>query len=151
MVWKAWRIGDVIHYPGSEEVEKYVYTPGLHGLEFAKALKEGRILGMKCPGGVHVPPKTYCPDGSPGELVEVKGPWRIATFTVVYEDIYGNPLPEPQVLALIRPDDARRGGLIHIVKADPDTVYIGMEVKPHWKPPEQRTGHITDIEYFEPA
>ena len=149
MAWKRWRLEDVVHYPGKQEVEKYVYTPGIHGLELAKALKEGRILGMKCPDGVYVPPKTYCPDGSPGELVEVHGPWRIVTYTIVHQDLYGNPLPEPEILALIIPDDADHGGLIHRVKAD--QVYIGMEVKPHWKPPEAREGKITDIEYFEPA
>ncbi len=151
MAWKRWRIEDVIHYPGSQEVEEYVYTPGLHGLEAAKAFKEGRILGMKCGDGVYVPPKTYCPDGREGELVEVKGPWRVVTYTIVYEDFYGNKLEEPQVLALIKPDDADHGGLIHIVKVDPERIHLGMEVKPHWKPPEKREGKITDIEYFEPA
>jgi uncharacterized OB-fold protein len=152
MAWKRWRIEDVIHYPGTQEVEKYVYTPGIHWLEAAKALREGGILGMKCPdGSVYVPPKTYCPDGSPGELVEIQGPWRVLTFTVIYEDLYGEKLPEPQVIALVRPDDASGGGLVHILKADPSKIYIGMEVKPHWKPADKRTGHITDIEYFEPA
>ncbi len=146
--WKPNRSEDVIIVDGSMEVERYLYTPGIHGVEFAKALKEGRILGMKCRDTIYVPPLTYCPDGSPGELVEVDGDWVVVTFTVVYEDMYGNKLDEPQIIAVVRPEGAE-GGLIHYVKAD--EIYPGMTVKPVFAPENERTGMITDIKYFEPA
>ena len=151
MSWdKFWKASGVKHYPGKMEVEKYVYTPGIHGLEMAKALKEGRILGMRCGDTVYVPPRTFCPDGEKGELVDVtEEEWIVATYTVVTRDMYGNPV-EPQVVALVRPIDAE-GGLFHYVNADPDEVWIGMRVRPVFKPEEERKGLITDIEYFEPA
>ena len=152
MAWQWWKRagpGFPIHYPGRMEVDEYNYTPGLHGVEFAKALKEGRILGMRCGNLTLVPPKTFCPDFSEGELVEVKGPWRIEYYTVVHETIEGERLPEPVVVAVIKPDDADTG-LIHVVKADPSKLRPGLRVRPVWKPPEERTGHITDIKYWEP-
>jgi uncharacterized OB-fold protein len=134
------------------EVEKYVYTPGLHGLEAAKALKEeGRFLGTKCGDTVYYPPTTYCPDFSEGELAEVRGPWRVAAFTVVRETMDGERLEKPVVIALVTPDDAV-GGLYHYIDAEPDRVFIGMEVKPRLKPREKRTGNpVLDIEAFVPA
>ncbi|MEB3773531.1 MAG: Zn-ribbon domain-containing OB-fold protein [Desulfurococcales archaeon] len=141
-------INRVIHYPGSMEVEKYVYTPGVHGLEFAKALKNGKILGMKCKDTVYVPPLTLCPDHSEGELVEVKGPWRVVTFTIVTKTMNGDPLEEPEILAVVKPDGVE-GGIIHRIKAGKD-IYIGMKVKPVFKREEERRGTINDILYFEP-
>ena len=152
MSWdKKGRLSDIVFWPEREEVDKYVYTPGLHGLELAKALMDGKILGMRCPDGkVYVPPKTFCPDFSQGELVEVKGPWRVQYYTVVYEDLYGNKLDKPVVVAVVKPDDAVNG-MVHIVNADPSKVSPGMAVKPVFKPKEQRKGTIADIAYFEPA
>ncbi|WP_243637250.1 Zn-ribbon domain-containing OB-fold protein [Aeropyrum pernix] len=141
---------NVYKFPGRMEVEKYVYTPGLHGLEFAKALKEGRIIGTKCGDTVYVPPTTFCPDMSRGEVAEVLGPWYIESYTVVYESLDGKPLEKPVVIAVIAPEDAE-GALVHYVDADPDEVYIGMPVEPVFKPPEERSGNILDILHFKPT
>jgi uncharacterized OB-fold protein len=152
MSWdKHGRLHDLVFWPEREEIDKYVYTPGLHGIELAKALVDGKVLGMKCPDGkVYVPPKTFCPDSTEGQLVEIKGPWRLLHYTVVYEDLYGNRLDKSVVVGIIKPDDADNG-MIHIVNVDPSKVVIGMELKPAFKPKDQRKGTITDIEYFEPA
>jgi hypothetical protein len=142
----------IASFPGTMEVEKYLYTPGLHGLKFAEALKQGRILAGRCAdGSIYVPPPTFCPDGSEEELVDVtESEWIVDTYTVVYEDMYGNRLEEPQVVAVVRPAEAR-GGMIHYVKADPEAVYTGMRVKPVFAPEDKRRGLVTDIVYFEPA
>ncbi|MEB3861756.1 MAG: Zn-ribbon domain-containing OB-fold protein [Desulfurococcales archaeon] len=145
--WKENVASRIRHYPGSMEVEKYVYTPGVHGLEQAKALKEGKILGSKCGDTIYVPPLTLCPDHKPGELVEVKGPWRVVTYTVITETMDGRKLEKPEVIAVVKPDDAE-GGLIHRVESD--QVYIGMEVEPVFKPEAERKGTIDDILYFKP-
>ncbi len=79
----------VYKFPGKMEVEKYVYTPGLHGLEMAKALKEGRIVGTKCGETVYVPPTTLCPDFGEGKVVEVSGPWYVDAYTVIRESLEG--------------------------------------------------------------
>ena len=142
-------------YPGKMEVEEYVYTPGLHGLEFArKLIEEGKLVATRCGDTVYLPPTTFCPDLSEGEVVEVPldQPWIVRTYTVVYRDMWGNRLPEPRIIAVLVPEEPGNveGGLIHYVKADPATVYIGMRVKPRLKPREERKGTIADIEWFEP-
>lgn len=151
MSWdKTSRPHGVVEFPGRQEVGKYVYTPGLHGLEFAKALKEGRILVGECNGVIIVPPKTFCPDHSEERLVEYDGDWEVVTYTIVYEDMYGNRLSEPQVIAVIRPLGSSGPGMIHYVKAEPGRLRPGLAVRPVFKPKEERKGLITDIAYFEP-
>ncbi len=144
--------GDIIHYPGKQEVEYYLYTPGIHGLEMAKLLKEGKVPAMNCGGQLFMPPKTYCPDPmmSKGTVEAVDGPFIVALVTVIYEDFDGNPLEEPQVLGLITVPGAV-GGYLGVIKADPEDVYPGMRVRPVFKPAEERTGAITDIAYWEPV
>ncbi len=148
---KQGKIDLLRHVPGKMEVEKYVYTPGIHGLEFAKALREGKILAGKCGEELYVPPKTFCPNGSPEELVDVTdAEWEVVTYTIIHEDLEGNKLSEPQIVAVVKPVEAVTG-LIHYVKADPDLIHPGMRVRPVFKKPEERKGLITDIEYFEPV
>lgn len=136
-----------VRYPGRMEVEKYVYTPGLHGLELAKALKEGRLIGTRCGDTIYFPPTTFCPDHSMGEPVEIKGPWIVEAYTVVREDSSSRRLDKPVVIAYITPLDAE-GGLIHYVEASEEEIAPGIEVEPVFAPPEKRKGTIRDILYF---
>ncbi len=143
-------------YPGKMEVEEYVYTPGLHGFELAKKLKESdTIVGTRCGDEIYLPPTTFCPDHSLGEIVEIPldQPWTVKTYTIVYRDIEDKPLDKPVVIALLVPEEPPNvvGGLLHYIHTDPSTVYVGMKVKPRLKPREKRTGTLKDIEYFEPA
>lgn len=154
MSWeKKFRIKDLVHYPGKQEVEKYVYTPGLHGKKFAEALMEGKILVGRCGDIIVVPPKTYCPDFSEEELIELPedSEWEVVTYTVVTRDMYGNRLEKPQVVAVLRPLGSDGPGMIHIVDADPREMRIGMTVKPVFGPKEERKGTINDIAYFKPV
>ncbi len=149
MSWEKPRsVEDVILFPGSQEVKEYVYTPGIHGKEFATALKQGKILGMKCGEKKLVPPTTFCPDFTQGELIEVNTEWKIIYYTKIYTDLYGNKLEKPAVLILIRPEGFE-GGLIHYLKPDAEPK-IGLRVKPVFKPESERTGKIDDILYWEP-
>jgi len=153
VAWSMWgrEARRIYRFPGRMEVERYIYTPGLHGLEAAKALKEeGRFLGTRCGDTIYYPPTTFCPDFSEGELAEVKGPWRIAAYTVVRADLNLERLSRPVVIAWITPDDAV-GGIIHYVDAKPEEVYVGMEVEPVLKPREERKGNpVEDIVSFKP-
>lgn len=148
-LWKKGRAIDLLHVEGKMETEKYVYTPGITGLKVVEALLDGRILGVKCGQTIYVPAKTYCPDFSEGELVEVKGPWVVKTYTIIYEDLYGSKLEKPRVIALVAPDGAR-GGLIHYVEVEPEKIRVGLKVEPVFKPREERRGLLTDIMYFKP-
>ncbi|MEB3780770.1 MAG: Zn-ribbon domain-containing OB-fold protein [Desulfurococcales archaeon] len=150
MSWdKPVRPEEVKLVPGRMEVERYIYTPGIHGVELSKALMEGRMLGMKCGDDLYVPPLTFCPDHSEGELVELEDvEWVVETYTIVQEDMYGGKLEKPQVIAFIKPRGAK-GGIIHYLNVDPSEVRVGMRVEPVFR--RERRGLITDIEYFKPV
>lgn len=146
---KRFDIRRIRHIEGSMEADLYVYPPGLAWSEAAKALIDGRILGTRCAEGVYLPPRLYCRDLSRGELVEVSGSWIVKSYTIIYEDMRGRRLEEPQTLILAAPEGVL-GGLIHLLKtgARPE---IGMAVRPVFRPREERRGTLSDILYFEPV
>ena len=149
MAWEKKDHRRIIHYPGSMEVEEYVYTPGLHGKELGEALVKGRIVAMKCPDGLYFPPRTYCRDGTEASLADIGDrEWRVISYTIIYEDLDGNRLEEPVVIGIVSPEGVK-GGLIHRIKEEPKRIRIGMKVKPVLKPPGERRGTIEDIAYFE--
>lgn len=130
------------------------YTFGLAGERFFRAIKdEGRILGTYCPTCDHtyVPAAIFC-ERCMGELTE----WQeigliggVHTFTILFEDLDGKPLAEPEIVAFIRLGD---GGLIHrLGEVEPEDLFIGMPVEPVFKPAAEREGSILDILYFRPA
>ena len=148
---KSGRLDDLVIFPGEQEVEKYVYTPGIHGLDFAKGLKEGKIYGMKCKNGkIYVPPKTFCPDFTQGELVEIKDEWILVSYTIVYQDMYKNKLDNPKIVGVIKPKNAETG-LIHLLNVPLDKLDVGIKLKPVFRPENERKGTINDILYFELA
>jgi uncharacterized OB-fold protein len=62
----------------------------------------------------------------------------------------GEPLAEPEVVALIRMDGVH-GGLVHrLGEIDLEDVEIGLLVEAVLKPAEEREGSILDIRYFKP-
>ncbi|MCS7107306.1 MAG: Zn-ribbon domain-containing OB-fold protein [Acidilobaceae archaeon] len=140
--------GEVAHVEGEMEVEKYVYPPGTLGERVAEALLEGKLLGIKCGNDLLVPARPYCPDYGRGELVEVQGPWTVESYTIIYKDMRGERLKEPQVIALLKPEGAQ-GGLIHYLKAE--KVFVGLKARPVFKPREERRGVLSDILYFIPV
>ncbi len=147
MIWRREsRLGVYRHYPGSMDVDVFRYPPGKGGLEFARALLEGRIIGEDCGEYVQVPPRGFCYDLSrPRGYVDVPGDtmWSVDTYTIVYED------DEPVVYVFAKPEGERlTGGLIHRLKPG-SPVYIGMPVRPVFRPREERKGTIEDILYFE--
>jgi len=129
------------------------YTFGLAGERFFRAIKdEGRILGTRCPECeiTYVPATLFCERcmAELTEWVDVGDTGEVHTYTVLFEDLDGNPLPEPEIVAFVRMGD---GGLVHrLAEVEPDELYIGMMVRPVFKPPEERVGSILDILYFRP-
>ncbi|MEM4372343.1 MAG: zinc ribbon domain-containing protein, partial [Metallosphaera sp.] len=65
MSWdKRGRENELVTWKDVMEVERYVYTAGPDGEKFLRGLREGKILGRKCPrcGRIYVPPRMYCED-----------------------------------------------------------------------------------------
>jgi uncharacterized OB-fold protein len=135
-----------------------VYTAGLAGERFLRALKdEGKITGTHCSqcDVMYVPGRLYCErcfahlDDAAWFDAGTLG--RVHTFTVMHIDLDEAALETPSVLAFIEIGDTD-GGLVHYLgDVDPDAVFIGMTVEAVFKPPEERTGSITDIVHFRPV
>ena len=149
------RLPDEIRHWYGDMICDYVYTLGVAGEEFYKGLKEGRIIGARCPscGAIWVPPILYCPDcfEELSDWVEVPDEGLVFTYTVAHVGPDGEALEEPEIYALIALDGAEGGILHRLGEVRPEEVYIGMRVKAVWEEPAKRKGAITDIRYFKPV
>ncbi len=134
-----------------------LYTMGLAGEKFFRALKEeGKILGTRCEACdiAYVPGRLYCErcfahlDDDAWFDAGTTG--HVHTFTVMHIDLDGSPLETPRILAFVEIGETD-GGIVHdLGEVDPEQVYFGMPVEAVLKPPDERTGSITDILYFKP-
>lgn len=150
------RIGNVAElkqWPGEIPLD-YLYTVGVAGERFFKALKEqGKLFGAHCPNCdlTYVPPRLYCERcfAALAEWRELSGRGTIHTFTIVSIGLDGKKLDPPEIYAFIELEGAH-GGLVHRIGIEPSEVRIGLKVEPVLKPVNDRTGSITDILYFRP-
>ncbi len=131
----------------------WIYTSGKAGDEFFKRLRdEGKFIAAKCRkcGKAYFPPRMYCEfDFSETDFVEISGEGTVRAFTVARIDVYEEPMDE-EIYAIIDLDGTD-GCIIHMLgEVDPDSVHVGMRVKPVLKAKEEREGKITDILYFKP-
>ncbi len=145
-------------FPGKWEIE-YEYAAGRVLTEFFKKLKEGKIVGSRCPSckRVLMPPRAFCERCmvETSELVEVKDEGVLLNFIIVYRKFYGLPEP-PYAIGLVKLDGADEPMLHFIGGVDLSTperalqvLRPGIRVKAVWS--ETRTGAITDIKYFAPV
>jgi hypothetical protein len=123
-----------------------IVTSPIHR-RFDKQMRDGRIVGQKCPscGLVYVPPKGFCPMCSvvmtEEHEVDVKDTATLTSFTVITPIQYqGQKEKEEYVLANLLLDGAdssigqqRIEGIAH------NEVRMGMRVKAVWATPEERT------------
>ena len=134
-------------------VLEYPYTrsvgPVIGG--FLAGLKEQRIEGVRTADGrVIVPPTEYDPDtGEPTvDFVEVGTSGVVTTWAWIEEPRSNNPLDHAFAWALIQLDGADTAMLHAVDAGDESRMHTGMRVRARWR--EERTGHILDIEAFEP-
>jgi uncharacterized OB-fold protein len=145
---------------------KYEFSAGPSLSKFLQGLKEGKILGKRCPrcGRIYVPPRDYCEycHVPLTNWVEVPDTGVVHTAVVSYISTKRERLEKPEVVGVIRldvpgykEDSYEFAGLFHRLCIDPEEAKkdsaVGMKVKARWKPKEQRTGSILDIECFEPV
>ena len=118
---------------------------------FLTGLRDKKLEGIRgSDGRVIVPPVEYDPQTAAelSEFVAVGPSGVVTTWAWIGEPRPHNPLQKPFAWALIRLDGADTA-LLHAVDAgDEMKMATGMRVKPRWR--EERTGHILDIECFEP-
>jgi uncharacterized OB-fold protein len=79
--------------------------PKLYFKEYNEALKQNRILGLKCRacGAITVPPKIACRQcASPDmDIMEVKSSGRIKTFTIVFVGAEGRESEVPYIIVMV--------------------------------------------------
>jgi uncharacterized OB-fold protein len=118
---------------------------------FLAGLQDRRVLGAPTADGrILVPPLEYDPETgeSTGELREVGQAGVVEHATWVDEPLANAPVEGPFAYALVKLDGADTA-MLHLLDAGSrDAVRPGMRVKVRWR--AETTGHITDIECFEP-
>jgi uncharacterized protein len=120
---------------------------------FLTGLREGRVLGSRTTDGrVLCPPLEYDPetgDAVEDGLVEVGQEGVVRTWAWVSEPMRKHPLDRPFAWALVQLDGADTT-LLHALDAGSrEQMSDGMRVRIRWR--DERKGHITDIECFEPT
>jgi uncharacterized OB-fold protein len=135
-----------LHYQHSASAEESRYLLGL---------KEGKIIGQRCPacGKVYVPPRGACPtDGVPTTTdVELPDHGTVTTFCVVNVPFQGQRVPSPYVAASVLLDGADIAFQHLILGCDPADVRMGMRVRAVWKPRDQWGTTSENIDHFEPT
>ena len=140
----------------------YQWDTGVAVGRFLDGLKQGKILGIYCPGCQRtlLPPRAFC------ELcfkplnrwVPLADTGVVNTFSVSYVNWDATRRENPEVPAVIEIDGAGPGmGIMHLLGEVGDEleevlsrVAIGTRVEAVWKPDQEREGSITDIRYFRP-
>jgi uncharacterized OB-fold protein len=131
---------------------EYPYTRTLGPVvgPFLTALRDGRILGIRCGSRVLCPPIEFDPETgetlSP-DFVEVGPSGSVENWSWIAEPTRKHPFQEPFAFALVKLDGADTA-MIHAVKAASfEAMSTGMRVRAQFR--EERAGAITDV-YFVP-
>jgi uncharacterized OB-fold protein len=118
-------------------------------------LQEGKLIGQRCPvcRKVYIPPRGACPvDGVPTEeAVELPDRGIVTTFCIVNVPFPGQKIPPPYVAAYVLLDGADIAFLHLITECPAEDVRMGMRVEAKWKPREEWTTGLQNIEYFRPT
>lgn len=149
---------------GKDDVVKVIRTPvqldynfsaGKSATRFLRAIKEGKLIGQRCPvdGKVYFPSRGSSPmHGVPleGEPVELADTGTLVTYSIVRIPAEAVPLPVPFVTVQVLLDGADTI-LMHLLgNCELEDVHMGMRVKAVWKPKEEWEESVANILYFEP-
>jgi hypothetical protein len=134
---------------------RYDYTVGAGSSIFLRAMREGRIVGSRCPdtGKVYVPPRLFSVEtASPmSELVELPDRGVVYTYCIVNIKFYEQVLEVPYAYAYILLDGADLP-IMHLVQECPiGEIRPGMRVAAVWKEPSEWTESMENIRYFKPT
>jgi uncharacterized OB-fold protein len=133
----------------------YNYAASPEESLFYRGLNEGRIMGQRCPTcqKVYIPPRSACPaDGTPTEEeVELSHTGTVTTFCIVNVPFLGQKITPPYVSAYVLLDGADIAVLHLILGVPADEVRMGMRVKAVWKPEDEWTFSLENIDHFAPT
>ncbi|MDG2307507.1 MAG: Zn-ribbon domain-containing OB-fold protein [Candidatus Binatia bacterium] len=134
---------------------EYSYSAGRSASRFLRSIKQGKLIGQKCPvdGRVYFPSRGSCPqhgvpiEGDPVELADIG---TLVTFSIVRIPADTVPLDIPFVTIQVLLDGADTI-LMHLLSnCDLEKVHMGMRLKAVWKPKEEWEESVANIIYFEP-
>ncbi len=135
---------------------KFGWDTGVAIGKYLEGLKNGVIFGAYCATcrKTLVPPRSVCEwcFRPITRFLPLKDTGTVNTFSLCYVTWDVKRIKDPEIPAVIEIDGASpHHGILHkLGDVSPDEVKIGMRVKAVWKPVEDRSGAITDIEYFKP-
>jgi len=138
---------------------RYAWDCGTAIGRYLSELKNGKIIARKCHkcSRIMLPPRMFCElcFRPTDEWIYVEDTGVLNTYSIchVYWDASRVAPEDPPLLpAVIEIDGASREmGILHMLgEVEHDKIKIGMKLKAVWKPPEERKGAITDIDYFKP-
>jgi len=133
----------------------YDYAASPEESLFYRGLNEGRIMGQRCPTceKVYIPPRSACPaDGTPtAEEIELSQTGTVTTFCIVNVPFLGQKIKPPYVSAYVLLDGADIAVLHLILGVPADEVRMGMRVKAVWKPKDEWTFSLENIDHFAPT
>jgi uncharacterized OB-fold protein len=133
----------------------YEHTASPTESSFLRGLAAGRLLAQRCPacGKVYIPPRGACPtDGVPtADEVELPDHGIVTTFCVVNVPYPGQRVTPPYVAAAVLLDGADIPFQHLILGCDPDEVRMGMRVQAVWKPRDEWSTTMENIDHFRPT
>ncbi len=134
---------------------RYDYSIGVGMSAFMRAIREGKLLGARCPdtGKVYVPScLTSVETASPmSELVELPDRGVVYTYCIVNIKFYEQVLDIPYAYAYIVLDGAD-SAIMHLVQeCTIEEMRPGMRVQAVWKDSSEWTESLENIRYFKPT
>ena len=134
---------------------RYEFTAGAALTRFLSCIREGRIVGQRCPGcaSVYVPPRGACARCgiATEEEVEVADQGVIESFTVVHIPLPDSPLRPPFIAANILLDGTDMACLHLVSEVPAERVRVGQRVQAVWKPREEWGHTFENIAWFRPV
>ena len=133
---------------------EYRYTPGTESSATLRGIKEGKLLGRRCPRceKVYFPARAVCSMCGEAftETVDVKDTGTLVTFAVVNVNFANRVIDLPYVTAEVVFDGCDTSTMTLLSGVAPEEVRMGMRVKAAWLPKEQWDYSLANIDHVEP-
>ena len=133
---------------------RYKWSAGPHLQAFFLGLKEGKMIGNKCPkcGHALIPPVPVCAKChvEMGDFMEFPSHGTVISYSFVVDPIFdsgtGDWRPTPYAIASINVDGGTDATFFHkLEETDPAKIKIGMKVEAVFRPKEERKGTMEDV------
>ena len=132
----------------------YNFTASSATTRFLSEIKQGRIVGQKCPAcnNVYVPPRGSCAACGvvTTEEVECTDKATVESFTIVYIPIPGNPIKPPYIIANLVIDGSNISFIHLMSECINEEIHIGQRVEAVWKPAAEWDYAMDNIRYWRP-